>query len=248
MAILRTLGKFFGGLIFTIFLVAAITVFSLAQLIEHDSLKTIATDLLVQQLNYQQVQQITGILKEGCVQTDSIKLTLGQDSFNINCKEVEGTSDENLTAVIAGQAFDQIYFKKYDCSFIECLQKPGEEKFLVLLSANAYKFLGNMQLALWVGVVLGAVIMSVSTETWGGRLKGFGTSLIFVGLPVVLMGQFQNIIFSLLPSGPVNLAPLIEKIFSSMLANYLIVLVFGIALTAAGYGIAIFKKKGRSKI
>ncbi len=248
MAILRTLGKFFGGLIFTMFLIAAITVFSLAQLIEHDSLKTIVTDLLVQQLKDQQVQQVTGILREGCVQSDSIKLTLGKDSFNIDCKEVGGTSDENLTAVIAGQAFDQIYFKKYDCSFVECLQKPGEEKILILLSANAYKFLGNMQIALWVGAVLGAVIMSVSTETWGGRLKGFGTSLVFVGLPVVVMSQFQNIVFSLLPSGSVNLVPLMEKIFSSMSANYLIVLVLGIALTAAGYGIAIFKKKGRSKI
>ncbi len=248
MAVLRTLGKFFGGLIFTTFLIAAITVFSLTQLLEHDNLKTITTDLLVQQLNNQQVPQITGVLKEGCAQSESIKLTIGEDSFNIDCKEVEGVSSENLTAIIASQAFDQIYFRKYDCSFVECLQKPGEEKFLVLLSANAYKFFGNMQLALWVGVVLGAVMMSVLTKNWEGRLKGFGTSLIFVGLPVVVISQFQNIIFSLLPSGPVNLAPLIEKIFSSMSANYLIVLILGIALTAAGYGIAIFKKKGRSKI
>lgn len=152
--------------------------------------------------------------------------------------------------VDAGALFDSIYYKEFDCGFIQCVQVG---KFDVLLSAQGYEFFNGIKMYLIAAAVASAVVIFVSAETWPARMKGFGVPLIFIGLSYVMLSLVKSNIISKLPFAQeaeqigISVAPIVDKIIAPMMNSFLIALVVGIVLTAGAY-VLEYKEKRRTGI
>ncbi len=248
MSILRGLGKFFGGAIFTFFLISSITVGAFAQLLEYNNLKPIMIDLVNEQFPKQELSLAASELRTQCMQRDSVQFSFGTNQFSFDCKNLKNSTDESISEDMTTTIFNGIYFRNYGCEFVECMQQPGSERILVLFSATAYKFFSDVQFALWSGIILGSVIMIASIETWEGRLKAFGISLTFTGLPFLFFNYLRNFIFSMFGSMPANIMQVMDKIFGTMSTNYLIILILGLSLTVASYVMTVATRKDGRKV
>ncbi len=248
MSIWKSIGKIVGGFLFTLFLALAIFMGSITDFTKNDNLKPIATELIKSQyssfITEEQLNQTHAMLLEGCRMVESIELPLGAQNISLSCKDVRESTPQTLITLIGGNTFDAFYYKKYSCSFIECLKQPGQEKLLVLFSLKAHEIFRNIQIYLWGFTAVSLIILLVSIDTWQKRLKNLGWSLIFVGLPVVLFKYLKNLLLPPIPANLENLVnPIINKLVDSLSKSFLIVLIVGIVLLMCGYLLEFYLKK-----
>lgn len=247
MGLIRGIGKAVGGFLFTTFLIFSILMMALIQLTEYNSLKSTMSSLLLQQIDTKQIEQIYPILSMQCANRNTVELPYGEEKIILKCSDIK--SKEDLQNLVTTSFFDGIYYKKYDCGFIECLQQPGEGSLLVLLSFHAHNFFKGLQYTMLIGTGIGAIIMLVSIESWPGRLKGFGTSLLVTGLPYFVFNYLVGPLIQ--KSLPIQISsaisPTVNKILSLMSTNFLIILVIGIVLTVTGYIVVRLEKKEKPK-
>lgn len=156
----------------------------------------------------------------------------------------------HIEDVDVGALFDNIYYKEFDCGFVECVQAG---KFDIMLSAQGHEFFNGIKMYLIAAVVVSAVMIFVSAETWPARMKGFGVPLLFIGLSYVMLNLVKSNIISQFPFAQeaeqigISVAPIVNKIVAPMMNIFLIALVAGIALTAGGYALE-YKEKRRTGI
>ena len=242
MPILRTLGKIVGSFFFSLFLVLSVSVYAIVQLIAHENLKPVAVDLISKQFPQTELNLLSLELKDLCKDRNAAQVVLGGKNFDFDCTEVNRTEVQNMSSLIAGKIFDEIYFREYPCDFIACFQDPNRDRAALFISATAYQFFGNLQFAVWVGTAISALVMLISIESWEGRLKGFGTALIFTGLPFFFLWGLQHLFSSLVPVGTIDVTRLTTAVFGSMLTNYFAILVLGTILYIAGFVMTLKKK------
>jgi len=246
MNILRKIGKAIGSTIFVLALSTAILAISLTKLTEYDNLKGWAPDLIGSQLakgvDNETLIQIHQQLLEECKTNETIQLSdmLGQN-VTIKCEDVEKTTPEGLTNLFANALFESIYYKKYDCSFIECLQKPGQDRLTIFVSLEAHSFFKNCQYILLIASGVGLAIMLISIETWWNRLKSMGITLLSISLPLIILILFKDRILPL-SSNLEAATPIIDQIFDPVSKISLVMLIVGIVLTISGYILQHFRK------
>ncbi len=246
MKILRSIGKAIGSVIFFLALSTAIFAISLTKLTEYNNLKGLVTDLIGPQIakgvDNDTLTQMHQEFLEECKKNETIQLSsvIGQN-VTIKCEDVEKTTPEGLTDLFVNALFESVYYKKYDCSFIECLQKPGQEKFTIFLSSEAHSFFKNSQNILLVASGVGLAIMLVSIETWWNRLKSVGITLLSISLPFFILILFKDRIFSLLADVKA-VTPITDQIFGSISKIFLVILIAGVILTTSGYILQHFRK------
>ena len=243
---LRGIGKTFGGLIFCTFLVGSVFIASLIELTEYNNLKTVATDLFSKQLTEnittEEIRQMHSLLLLQCADKETIELSLGEKNVTLDCSKLRGIEAEDIIPFIATAAFDEIYYEEYECEFIQCLQK--EEGLMVLASAHANNFFKSIQNFVLIGTIIGAVILFVSIKNWSGRLTGFGTLLIFTGIPYFFLGFFKGFI----PAEVATVAsPLVNQIMSSLSTKLLIIFIVGVILAISGYFLKYLSRKKTKK-
>lgn len=247
MKILRNIGKIVGSGIFILALSIVIVAVMLTKFTEHDTMKGVAAPLIGQQivgnLDKTTLDQAYQMFLEECKKSEEIQLSgLGGQNISIKCEDVEKTTPEGLVDVLGGALFDVIYYKKYDCSFIECLKRPGQEKLTVIISSEAHSFFKNLQNISLIICGIGLVLMLVSIETWGDRLKSVGAILISTALPVVILILFKDKILQLSQASATVIKPVIDQLFSSMLTIFIIMSIVGIVLTVSGYVLKHYRK------
>jgi uncharacterized membrane protein YhdT len=156
----------------------------------------------------------------------------------------------HIEDVDVGALFDNIYYKEFDCGFVECVQAG---KFDIMLSAQGHEFFNGIKMYLIAAVVVSAVMIFVSAETWLARMKGFGVPLLFIGLSYVMINLVKSNIISQFPFAQeaeqigISVAPIVNKIVAPMLNSFLIALVVGAVLTAGTYALE-YKEKRRTGI
>ncbi len=245
MSVIRTLGKVVGAFLFSFFLTLAVTLVSLSQLTEHNTLKTLTTDLIESQIPANQSAQEFSAINSACQSRDSIEISSPLLNLTFRCSELlTAKSPVEMSRLIASKLFDTIYFKNYSCGFIECIQQSGELRSIVIISSLAHDFFKSIQDSSWIGVAIGAIILIVACESWGERFKKFGYSLILLGIPFVVIYYLKGLFLS-----SVNLAALnniINIIFDSMLTNFILISIAGVALAIAGYFITKIERKEKS--
>lgn len=248
MSVLRKIAIFFGGFLFSTFLATAILTLSLVQLTEYNNLKSIAINVSEEQVMQQITQHIDSAqlatihaqLLELCKGTEKIEVPFDNESLTINCSDIANTKPEDLGKIIITSKFNEIYYKKYDCEFLDCLQKSTKEP-MILFSSKANNLFKEILNYLLVGTAVGAIILGISTKGWG-RIKSFGTCCICAGIPFFVI----NIIKGMLPIPKefVEVAePIIEQTFSSISVKFLIVFVAGIILFILGVAGEFLKRK-----
>ena len=246
MKILRKIGKAIGSTIFVLALSTAILAITLTKLTEHDNIKGLATALISTQItkwvdNGTLTQMHQQFLEE-CKTNETIQLSdlLGQNA-TIKCEDVEKSTPEGLTNLFANALFDSIYYKKYYCSFIECLQIPSQNKLILFVSSETHSFFKNCQYILLIASGVGLAIMLVSIDTWWNRLQSVGKIFLSISLPLIIFILFKDRILSL--SANLEAAtPIIDQIFGSVSKISLVMLISGIVLTISGYVLQHYRK------
>jgi hypothetical protein len=254
MGIPRSIGKGVGGFFFTTFLTFLILIFSVIELTEYDSLKSIAADLISEatktQLNVTEselVQLHSQLIKYCEIEKEEIQFPLGNENITLKCSEVNATKPKDLFKLMSSAIFDKIYYKKYDCEFIQCLKevKNKKENLAVLLSAKAHNFFKNTLNYLYVGTAISGVILAVSSMGLTGMLKSFGFSFLTVGIPFFLLPIIQKVLP--ISVGAFAITPAIDQIFGNISTKFLVIFILGLVLAIVGYGIEYLKRKKKQK-
>lgn len=223
---------------------------------------TQGTEGIPEGVSEEQLEEGYQRILEMCEGKESVQVQIPAEAgaiagiMTINCSEVraaaqemeEGTKSvsEIIGDVTAGAIFDNIYYKKYDCSFVDCVQTG---QLGIVFSAQGNEFFKLSQLYLAVGVAAGAVIVLISAENWPSRLKGLGWPMVSIGISYFLIGVVENLLVSKLPGvekAGIDISSLVDKMVAPMMDWFLITLAIGAALTAGGYVLA-YKEKKKSK-
>lgn len=240
MSIVKSLGKIIGGLLFTFFLTFALLSISLIDFTSYSNLKSFTGELLSnslsQQINEDKLSQIYDNLKSQCVNKKSTSLQFGETSVEIDCPTLANTKAKDLFSLVSANLFDSIYYKSYSCDFLDCIMQPGNDGLLVLLSQHANDFLKNIQIVLWALAGIGALMMYFSVDTMQGRLKTFGSNLVFSGGSYLILTYATNyLIPSQLLPGNIKLDSVINNLFGKLTNYFIIIFIVGVLLLLAGH-------------
>jgi hypothetical protein len=255
MGALRTVGKAAGGFFFTVFLALVIFMLVVAHFTACSTLKPIVVDLLKQQLTAtpEQLSAIHEALLYQCDGNESktVYLNITAKEYlspELKCSDISKTAATDLPELIGNETFDKIYFKRYDCSFEQCIQLPGEERFLFLISGQANEFFEMTIIYLGVAAALSAFVLVAATETWPGRFRAVGLSLVFVGMPYFLMPLVKGYVERQLPSEiSTRISPVINQMLDSISGNLLTIFIVGVVLTATGLVLGYLAKRKETK-
>jgi hypothetical protein len=277
MGIARKVGKGVGGFVFTLSLSFLIFSIAVVQLTEYENMKAFFSDIFSSQIGAlgqqvgldeeitegvteEQLEELYQTVLEMCEGEQSIQVSVTETGapITLDCEEVR-TLEESVEAgglaeiigdAAAASLFDNIYYKEFDCGFVQCLQAG---KFDIMLSAQGHEFLDGIKMYLVAAVTVSAVMIFVSAKTWPARMKGFGVPLLFIGLSYVMINLVKSNIISKFPFAQeaehigISVAPIVDKIVAPMLNSFLIALILGIALTAGAYALE-YKEKRRTGI
>lgn len=254
MGILRSLGKFFGGLIFSLSLVLLIFCFVFAQLTEYKILQPLFVSLVEKQLGNQysseQLDLTYMALQDQCKSKEKITIPINQQDIKeitLKCSDISSSKPSDIPKLMSIEIFNNLYYKKYECGFIQCLQQPGIGKFTMLLSSHANKFFYSLITYLAIGLVVGIVIIAISARDLYGTIKSIGMSCIFVGILYFLIPFMKNSVMKQLPPEIISSTRDILNQVLLYLSNLLLyVLIAGVILTALGY-IGNYLSKGKTK-
>jgi|GEM_PF-5132370 len=176
---------------------------------------------------------------------DPLPLVIDCNDFKANATSGE-TAIRYLTGIVAESIFDDFYYKEYDCSFLECVQKGD---MFVMLSAKGNEFMNNITILMFVGTGVGAAMIIISYDEWGERLKAFGWPMTLSGLSYFVISVFKNLITERIPAimgiqQPITeLTAVVDMVMKPMMDSLLIVLVVGVALLAGGYIVEYYMEK-----
>lgn len=237
----RTLGKALIAFIFSISLSIMMIFISLAEFTSYSKLKPIMTDIIASTFSESFSQQLSRI-EEYCKNREELEIMVGERNFTINCSTFRR---ETILNKISSDYFNQIYFKDYDCEFIDCFKGNTTENFMILVSKKGNEF--YVQALNWclLAVILSGSLLFLSTKTWEERLKTFGSSFIFVGLPLFSLRYLSSEITSLFNVQGVSdkIAVLMEHLFSPLDFYYKLFLSTGVVLLGLGYSISYYRRK-----
>jgi hypothetical protein len=251
MGILRSIVRSVGGFFFVLFLSMVILMMAVIEITEYDNLKPVVTDIIAQQLTNQtspeQLSQIHAQLSSQCSGKETVEMPVGENlNVTLNCSSVNASKPEDLGTLIGGAVFDKIYYKEYDCEFIQCYQQSDSQGKISLFSTSlANQFFKKVLIYLWIGTGVFGLILLISSKGWEIP-KDFGKSLIVVGMPIIFTKFLKEKIN--LPTETSAAQPLIDKLLNSISNVYLIAIVAGAVLVVIGYlGNYMEKREGIKK-
>ncbi len=259
MSFLRALGILTGSFLFTTFLVLGIMMMSIVDLTSHDNIKSLATDILENQIASSSsnidLQDMHNFLLFQCTQMSKTTLALSDKlpPVVLDCNDIRNSDKSQLPNLIAGSLVDSIYYREFGCDFsnlLQCAQSPGntlEGSPIFFISNEANQLYKQSVTWMWVGTALGLLVLLVSIETFAGRIKGVGWNLIIASFPVLVLNNVQ----SFLPTVPSQVSdivkPVIDNLISSLSTMFIIVFAIGIAFLVAGYGLQFYQSKKQKK-
>lgn len=252
MGFLRGSGKFIGSIVFTTVLVLAIFNMEMMSFTSYENFKALIGGVFENQfstVSEQDLSDIYDVLLFQCSQAESVTLPLSTGQpLQVKCEDVRKSERTQVKSLITTALAESFYYKDFECSYVECLTSGNPENLLVVVTNEGNQFYKNLQMLLWLGTGLGLAILLVSIGTWTGRLKGVGFNLVFTGLPFLVLGYAQDILFSSLTTDISSaIQPITDNLISSLSAKFMIVLVAGGVLLVADYGVGLLQKKSKGK-
>jgi hypothetical protein len=252
MGSLSSLGKGLGGVIFYFSLNILILSMIMTQFLKYESIQPAVSSLLEKQIMANVTEDQLNLLHKGLID-ECKKSTTGLVSFPIsesksttfNCSEVNQSKSSDIPKIITKSFFDDIYYKKYDCNFIQCFSKGlGDTNGLLLFSFKAYNFFDSLVVYSAIGLAVSLFLLAISIRTWYGLAKTVGLNCIIVGIPLFIFFYFrESIIQKLIGAQRQEAVQLVIKVFESVTHILLIVFIAGIVLTIVGIAGNYLKKK-----
>jgi hypothetical protein len=257
MSFLSSLGKTTGGIIFYLSLSVLILSMIMTQFLQYEEIQPAISGLLEKQIlanmTEDQLNILYGGLIEECKRSASglISVPLFESrNITFSCSELNQTKPSDVPKKITKNLFDGIYYKKYNCNFIQCIiQENGINKYLLFLSLKAYNFFDSLKIYSIIGIAVSVALIAVSIRTWYGAAKAIGSSCLISGIPFFILFFFKEpIIEKLVAVKRQEAVQVVTKIFESASYIFLVVLIVGILLTALGFvGGYLAKKKTKKE-
>lgn len=237
----------FLKVIFSILLVASLILlvmsFSMSQTITHDKLKPIFAEAIKPgiQTNGANLTLAYTNLVNKCTNEaiETIELPLGEaviglGNITLKCADIKASTPQEMEALVIDMVFDQkIYYKKYNCSFVDCLRNPPEsvkgQEFMILFSdmaSKSFRMYTNYLLIISIVLIILLILLSVPKYTLFTTL---GIDFIIAGLPFFAI-KFGVTSIPMPEFG----TPFIKQFFNSISTSFLALLVLGIVLLIVG--------------
>ena len=218
----RKIGQILAGVLFTLLLSIFILLLSFAQITDYTKLKPHVVDLSAKQIPEAQKEQLRLFISQNCQNSKTAEIKLGNDTVTVSCQS------NDVIREIAENTFDNLYFRNYSCTILDCLK--NQQTMFAVFSLKANNFFNGYALIFAMLTVLSAVFLVYFLSGWGIP-KGIGISLVSVGISYFIIGFAKNSI----PQEILSLAgPLINLIIDTIAYNFLLVLIPGIILTVIG--------------
>jgi hypothetical protein len=258
MSIARKLGEVFGELIFSISLGFFIIFIALANFTQYTTLQPVITNIIenqFQNITQEQIDFLYLNLAEQCKTSSTAIFPLTNQEVSLNCTDVKNSQSSDITHLISKNLFYQIYYKKYDCNFIDCIKGLAfqqnssdmqNQQFQVILSSKANEFFSNNQLLLIVGIAVGLVLIVISVRVWYNILKVIGVTLLFVGITYLLIPFVKTQIAHIAPQQG-DFSAIVDLLFAPIMTILRNILILGIVLTVIGYASAFLLKPKAQK-
>lgn len=249
MSILRGIGNGLGGIVFVTCLGFLIILLSFSDFIQYDSIKPAVAGLIAPQitngLDQTQLTFLHQMLLQNCTGNEKITIPLKSEAISapleVNCSEIKNSNAGDLGNIIANATFDQMYYKKYDCSFLACITLAGKDP-LFIITQKMSDVVNKAIFYLGIGTVAGILLILICAETWADKLKTIGISSIFIGLTYFVLLFTKNLILKNIAGSEVT-ATVIEPFIVSLSSRLLLTLVVGIVLTIIGVIVWFVSKK-----
>ena len=225
---LRKIGKYLFGSLFTLSLIFLVSVHSFAQFTEYNNLKQsvirIITPNIEPKLNYGDVLRI-------CEYQEKVEIYVEEvGNISVACDKIKEAGQEKFLSLFTDAIFDKIYWKEYACDFIRCLS----EQPLVIVSRYANSFFKSLEIPSMLSTIILSIIYILLEETNSRRLKGLGYILLVCGIQFFLLYYIKDFFIK-----QASIAEILNSLFSNMTPYYTLALIFGACLLTAGY---IFEK------
>ncbi|MEM7826424.1 MAG: hypothetical protein QW451_02225 [Candidatus Aenigmatarchaeota archaeon] len=170
--------------------------------------------------------------------------TFSVNNLSVSCSEILGKNLTLAIQTVAYKLFDSIYFKEYQCSFLECLRNINSlEDFLVIFSNKAYTFFDKIFKLSILTTSFFAILLLISIESWSERFKTFGLEFLSIGIFFFVFPLLQNIIFKELPFFVKK--DILDVVLNQFSSVFLFLLVAGALLIFLWILAKIFAKKSK---
>jgi hypothetical protein len=246
MGIARGILKGVSSFLFLVLLLSTILLFGLTKFTEYENLKPIISSIISKQVNETQLTQFYPYLELYCkAKNETIKLNFTVVEIEMSCQEIVGKTPKQLAETFASKAFDKIYYKNYECEFIDCLKEAKKkEDYLVFVSEKSNSFFKEILPYSLFATIFFLIIFLIVCESWYVRTKNLGITLLIVALPYFIFKiTFSELLQKFLPMEMIEVvAPTISIIFNYFYQIFFLILFCGGVLLVAALGIKLRKK------
>jgi hypothetical protein len=247
MAIARSILKGISSFFFLTFLLATVLLFGLVKFTQYENLKPIVISIISKQVNETQFSQLYPYIELYCKsRNETVKLNFTVGEVEISCQEIFGKAPNQVVEIFASKVFDKIYYKKYECEFIDCLKGARKkEDYVIFVSEKSNLFFKEILPYSLFATIFFLIIFLIACESWYVRTKNLGITLLMLGLPYFIFRfTLSELLQKFLPLEMVEVVtPTIDVIFSYFHQSFFLILSISIVLLFIA--LAIKLKKGK---
>lgn len=201
------------------------------------AVKPILKEVIFGQIDKLEVENSFEAMKLYCQNNTEFDVNQGEGGYNISipCQDIlTGTSDSVLDLQI-DKFINDSYYKKYDCSFLQCFKENNTPFFL--FSEQSSDYLKNkFYISLLISAILIALIFFL-VEFKRNVLVLTGILLVLSSLPFAKLNMFASSI------SDKNVLNLLSIVFTQANKIFLITFILGIVLLGIGIGLKIWGNK-----
>jgi hypothetical protein len=254
MAWWRGLLKVIFSILLVVSLILLVATFSMSKTVTHDNLRPVFADAIKPSIetNDTNLALAQSNLAKKCTNKgiETVELPLGEaetglGNITLKCADIKASTSQEMENIFVNTVFDQkIYYKKYDCAFIDCLRDPpadvkGQEFMILFSDMASQSFRMYTNYLSIIALVLIILLILLSTPKYTLFLT-LGADFIIAGLPFFAV----NFGAAKIPM-PEFGAALFKGAFNLLAQYFLIALILGIALLIVGI---IIRANARKKM
>lgn len=237
MGFIRGGGLVIVGILLFLSLLIGNILFVFSSSLGYDNLKTnlgpVMTEIVSKEIDLTGVEEGFEIIKEYCETHDDF--VLGQDDyvFTFDCDEILASTPESIIESESEKFLEKIYYKDYDCGFIDCFQENEIPFFIIseqskdYLSSKSYYFL--FAAIVFIFLIFLLVENKINTAIIAGSI------IIVSSLPFAKLDSLASL------SSTQYLVEMMALFFTSSSTIFWTMFIIGIVSLGAGIGFKVFK-------
>ena len=247
MGILMELARWIVKTLFVISIALLLIISTGAHFSDKENLSSIVQEAATSQISDAQLTEMSNGLKLACQQSGKDTITQFVPDINktisISCTNISKEyAKEIFKEQVVGEMLNNVYSQK--CEGINCfLTNP-----LNAASESAHKFLQSTEIIIFAAVLIFAGLLILITPGISGKLFALGYPVFFAGIPYFLTGSIKSQVISSMPAESAAGGKIAGLILNYLAGLFLILLIIGAVLIAAGLIIKFtLERKKRKK-